>query len=102
MPKDKDTKFSEDELKKVKDIQQNYIDIQHRLGQLSVAEIRLEQQIDAIEGQRKNLTSTFAKNQKDEKEFIASVTEKYGDGVLNPKTGIYSKSEEIPTKATKK
>ena len=70
MPKDKDTKFSEDELKKVKDIQQNYIDIQHRLGQLSVAEIRLEQQIDAIDGQRKSLTTTFKKNQDDEKDFI--------------------------------
>ena len=57
------TKFSEEEMKTVKEIQQRYVDVQHKLGQLSV----------------------------EETDFIKSITEKYGDGVLNPETGEYNK-----------
>ena len=37
--KQEETKFSAEELKKVKAIQQNYVEIQHSLGQVSVARI---------------------------------------------------------------
>ena len=97
MPDNKDNtnlKFSEEEMKKVKEIQQTYVDIQHRLGQISVAQIRLEQQSDAISEQKEKLNQQFLDVQADEKSFISSVTEKYGDGVLNPKTGIYSTADD--------
>ena len=29
-----------------------------------------------------------------EKEFISGITEKYGDGVLDPETGIYNQTPE--------
>ena len=43
-----EVKFSEDEMKVVKEIQEKYVDVQHKLGQLSVAELRLNQQMDAL------------------------------------------------------
>ena len=84
------TKFTEEEMKTVKQIQKNYVDVQHKLGQLSVAEIRLNQQLDALNISRSELNDSFMKTQKEEKDFIKTVTEKYGDGVLNPETGEYN------------
>ena len=85
-----EAKFSEEEMKTVKEIQQKYVDIQHKLGQLSVAEIRLSQQMDSLQISRDELNQQFIKTQSDEKEFIKSITEKYGDGILDPKTGEYN------------
>ena len=84
------SKFSEEEMGKVKEIQQNYVDIQHKLGQLSVAEIRLTQQLDALNISRDELNQKFLQTQKEEKDFIKIITEKYGDGILDPKTGEYN------------
>ena len=72
-------------------IQQTYVDVQHKLGQLSVAEIRLEQQLDALNSSREDLNQQFIDTQNSEKEFIKQITDKYGDGVLDPKTGNYNK-----------
>ncbi len=90
MSETKETKFSTDEMKIVKEIQQKYVDTQHKLGQISVAEIRLQQQMDALMETRQELNESFIKTQEEEKEFISKITEKYGDGVLNPETGIYN------------
>tara|TARA_R110000824_G_scaffold163579_3_gene339339 strand:+ start:445 stop:732 length:288 start_codon:yes stop_codon:yes gene_type:complete len=90
MSDNKETKFSTEEMKLVKEIQQQYVDTQHKLGQISVAEIRLSQQMDALNETRQELNTSFIKTQDDEKEFISKITKKYGDGVLNPETGIYN------------
>ena len=87
-------KFTDEELQEVKEIQQNYVEIQHRLGQLSVAKIRLEQQQDALGKQEDTLTGKFKEAQQIEKEFISGITEKYGDGVLDPETGRYNQTPE--------
>ena len=90
----KDTKFNEDEMKTVKDIQQRYVDVQHKLGQLSVTRIRIEQQLNALDERENQLSEDFIKTQNDEKQFIGDITKKYGDGVLNPNTGMYNQSIE--------
>jgi len=87
-------KFSEEEMKTVKEVQQKYVDIQHKLGQISVAEIRLNQQMDALISTREELNQNFIDAQNEEKEFIKNITEKYGDGVLDPETGIYNPKSE--------
>ena len=90
MSDNKETKFSEEEMKIVKEIQQKYVDIQHKFGQLSVAGIRLEQQQNALDSTKEELNQQFIDTQTQEKDFIKKVTEKYGDGVLNPETGVYN------------
>ena len=84
-------KFSEEEMEIVKQIQQRYVDIQHKLGQVSVAEIRLSQQLNALIESKDELNKKFIDTQNDEKEFIKNITEKYGEGVLDPQTGNYNK-----------
>tara|TARA_Y100001963_G_C6686672_1_gene402554 strand:- start:520 stop:828 length:309 start_codon:yes stop_codon:yes gene_type:complete len=86
-----DNKFTEDEMKVVKEIQNKYVTIQHQFGQLSIARLRLEQQLSSLDETEENLSNDFVKTQEEESEFIKSVTEKYGDGILDPNTGIYKK-----------
>ena len=85
-------KFNTDEMKEVKDIQPSYVDIQQQYGQLGVAKLRLNQQLDALDKKQEELDTAFINTQNKEKEFISKITEKYGDGVLDPKTGVYNKS----------
>tara|TARA_R100000315_G_C5141766_1_gene81097 strand:+ start:171 stop:473 length:303 start_codon:yes stop_codon:yes gene_type:complete len=84
-------KFSEEEMEVVKQIQQKYVDIQHKLGQVSVAEIRLNQQLEALVNSKDELNQSFIDTQNQEKDFIKSITEKYGEGILDPQTGNYNK-----------
>ena len=79
-------KFSDEELKKVKNIQNNYINIQNQFGQLRIAVLGLEQQEVDLEENLKSL-------QEEEKKFLDGVTEKYGQGTLNSQTGEFTPSE---------
>ena len=91
--KQSEVKFTEDELKKLQEIQKAYVDIQVGFGQTRIAEIKLRGQLEELDQYGEALTSKFIENQQLEKEFITQITEKYGDGVLNPQTGEYILSE---------
>ena len=56
-----ETKFTDDEMGTVKEIQETYYNIQNDLGQLSIAKLRLEKQLDNINVENdKAFTFTFA------------------------------------------
>ena len=76
-------KFTEDELKEVKSLQTNYLDIQNQYGQLSLAKIRLKRQENQLSEKLKEIENI-------EKSFLDKVTEKYGKGSLNPETGGFT------------
>jgi len=79
----KETKFTEEELKQVQTFQQNYINIQNQFGQLKMAQIRLDEQEVDLEESLKSI-------QDEEKKFLDGITEKYGEGTLNPETGVFT------------
>tara|TARA_Y100000593_G_scaffold49807_1_gene93812 strand:+ start:1588 stop:1905 length:318 start_codon:yes stop_codon:yes gene_type:complete len=83
-------KFTEDELGRIKNIQQAYIDIQNNLGQVSVARFRLEQQLEGLDAAYNDLQTKFRENQEAEQGFISDITAKYGDGTLDPQTGEFT------------
>ena len=93
-------KFTEDELSRIKTIQQTYVDIQNNLGQASVARFRLEQQLEGIEAAYNDLQNKFKENQEAEQGFISDITAKYGDGTLDPATGEFSPNP-VPTETNK-
>jgi predicted nuclease with TOPRIM domain len=82
-------KFTEDELKKVKSIQESYFDVQNQFGQLKLARLRVEQQLDTIDNQEQELNKKFNDIQNDESSFLQETTKKYGEGNLDPDTGIF-------------
>ena len=93
--KEKEVRFTEDELSKLKEIQQKYINVQQSLGQLSISKLRLEQQLNYLDENENNLKNEFINNQKDEKEFVDGMTKKYGDGTLDPESGKFISNKSV-------
>ena len=85
-----DTKFSQEEMDKIKEIQSSYVGVQQAFGQLEVNRIRLEQQLDSTQKASVDLRDRFSDVQKDEQNFIEELTKKYGDGSLNLESGTFT------------
>ena len=85
-----DIKFTKDEMTTISKIQEKYLEIQQKLGQVSLSKLKLEQQSEAIDKMEKEILENFKKTQKEEKDFVDNVTKKYGDGTLNPENGIFT------------
>ena len=81
-----EVKFTEEELKNVQDIQQSYLNVQNQFGQLKMAQIRLDEQEVDLEEALKSIQS-------EEKKFLDSITDKYGQATLNPETGVFTPTE---------
>ena len=81
-----EVKFTEEELTQVQNFQNQYLSVQNQFGQLKLAQIRLdEQEVDLEEG-LKDIQSK-------EKTFLDKITKKYGQGTLNPETGVFTSIE---------
>ncbi len=66
----KDNKFSEEEMNTIKEMQTSYFENQNKFGQLSVAKIRLDQQMTDLEKEEGNLKKEFHELQQKEKNFL--------------------------------
>ena len=85
-----DTKFSQEEMDRIKEIQSSYVGVQQAFGQLEVNRIRLEQQLDATQTASSDLRNKFSEVQGDEQKFIEELNEKYGDGSLDLESGTFT------------
>ena len=83
-------KFTEEEMNELKVIQQTYLEVQQGLGQVSITRLRLQQQLNNLDVHENKLIETFENNQNAESKFISVVTEKYGNGTLDPQTGVFA------------
>jgi len=81
-----EVKFTEEELKQVQNIQASYVNVQNQFGQLKMAQIRLDNQEVELEDALKSI-------QDEEKKFLDGITDKYGQGTLNPETGVFTPTE---------
>ena len=87
-----EVKFNEEELKQVQEIQNNYITIQNQFGQLKMAKIRLSEQELELENSLKSIKVN-------EQKFLDEVNKKYGQGTLNPETGVFTSAEKTKNKS---
>ena len=84
--KQSEVKFNEEEMKEVQNIKNNYLSIQYSFGQVKMARLRLDQQeID--------LETALTSLQDNESKFLDGITDKYGQGTLNPDTGVFTPDE---------
>ena len=81
-----EVKFTEEELTQVQNIQKSYANVQNQFGQLKLAQIRLDK--DEIQ-----LVDALKSIQEEENKFLEGITEKYGQGSLNPETGVFTPTE---------
>ena len=96
------TKFTEEEMKKISELQQTYSNVQNALGQLGVNKIRIEQQFQELATAEKRLQTKFVETQKEETEFVDSINNKYGRGSLDLTTGVFTSNPEETDKKTDK
>ena len=78
-----EVKFTEEEIKQVQTIQASYQNVQIQFGQLKLNQIRLDEQEVELEDALKQIQS-------EEKKFLDGITDKYGQGTLNPDTGVFT------------
>ena len=88
-----EVKFTEEELKQVQEIQNEYSSIQNTFGQLKMAKLRLEEQMDNLNKNEHDNLKKLSEISDKEKKFLDEITKKYGQGTLNPETGIFSPTE---------
>ena len=84
----KETKFSEEELKSLQDLQNSYQQKQLQFGQLRVQRLLLQQQIDGLDNAETQLEAEYGEIQQTERNLVKSLNEKYGPGNLDPATGV--------------
>ena len=85
--------FSEEEMKQLQDIQQGYVSIQAQFGQLKMAMLKLDEQAKRMNEQEITIEENLKSHQDKEKKFLDGITDKYGQGTLNPDTGVFTPDE---------
>ena len=94
-------KFTEDEMKKLAELQQSYQSLQATFGQLKVQRIMLEQQLEGLEETEVSVEEQYKTAQNTERTFVKELNEKYGPGSLDPTTGTFTPAPtEQPTEST--
>tara|TARA_Y100000389_G_C17263910_1_gene414425 strand:- start:1 stop:294 length:294 start_codon:yes stop_codon:yes gene_type:complete len=94
MAKKKDTdnvvKFTEDELKSLDAVRNDYINIQQEFGRTKVRKILALKQVDEIEQYEVQLESAYLQVQETEQTLAKTLEDKYGKGNLNVETGEFT------------
>ncbi len=86
----KEVKFTDDELKKIKDIQTGYQQKTALFGQLSLQKFQVSRQLDGIDQAEENLRNDIIQLETDERELVKELNQKYGAGTLDPQTGTFT------------
>lgn len=86
----KATKITDEEFNEVKKLQQDFQLITYQIGELSVIEHDLQNQIDSIKTELKNFYSSLKTLQEKEKDLIDKLNQTYPDVTINFETGELS------------
>ena len=87
---DQETKFTEDELKSLQELQNSYQGKQLQFGQLRVQRLLVQQQLDSIDDREAKLEVEYGEVQETERKLVADLNKKYGPGNLDPATGVFT------------
>ena len=87
-------KFTDEEMKTLRGLQDSYTEKQAELGQLSVQRILLNQQLDALDERQTFLENEYKKIQQKETDFVKTLNNKYGQGQLDPDTGVFTPNKK--------
>ena len=87
---DQETKFSEEELKSLQDLQTSYQQKQLQFGQLEVQRLLVTQQLDSLDSAKAQLEVEYGEVQETERTLVQDLNKKYGPGNLDPATGVFT------------
>ena len=83
-------KFSDEELKNLEQLQNDYSEKQVELGQVHVQRLLLNQQIEELHNKQSALEQEYIQIQGREKQLVDALNQKYGPGQLDPETGVFT------------
>jgi uncharacterized protein YlbG (UPF0298 family) len=83
-------KFTDEEIKELNLIQDNYQEKYLQFGQLYLERLNLEEKVKQLNENESILKKEFVEIQKLEETFLNKITEKYGEGSLDAKTGVFT------------
>ena len=89
MAENTEKEFQAEDIQAVKDLQSKYATNTAQIGQVEVELHLLKRRLTQIEELRVNLFTTYDELQKQEKELVESLNQKYGDGVLDLDSGRF-------------
>jgi len=91
---DKNVKFTEEEVKTLKELQDSYLDVQNKFGQLAITKLNFQRQAEEIQKVENETKDKFSELQQEEQSIVSNLTEKYGQGSLDPSTGVFTPIEK--------
>ena len=80
-------KLTTEELQSIKDLQSKYNQTIFEIGVAEAQRIALQEQVDKLGENKKQLVNDLATIEQKESELTKSLQEKYGTGSINPETG---------------
>ena len=87
-------KFTQEELDALKKIQSRFQETVMSFGQLYMDKMTLDEKIKELSQVESNLRTSYIQIQKDEDEWLNSITTKYGEGALNLKDGTFTPNKK--------
>jgi len=79
-------KFEENDLKAIKELQDEYMRITSLFGQMKITELNIQKQ-------ERDLMAELDRVREKEQSVLTQITEKYGPGQLDPTTGTFTPIE---------
>ena len=93
----KETKFTEEELQELRELQTNYQQKVFDFGNLRVEKMLLIKRQADLEDREVEAEEGWSGVQEQEKELVQKLTDKYGPGQLEPTTGVFTPAPEPPS-----
>ena len=87
-------KFTDEEMNKIKEVQEQYQQKTAVFGQLSFQLFQLERQLEAATNAETALKKEIIDLEQQERALVKELNEKYGAGTLDPKTGEFKPAQE--------
>ena len=84
------TKFTEQEMQSIKEVQEKYSQIGVQLVQIKLAKKNSEDYLKQLESQENEITEAILELNKEEKELADVLNEKYGVGSLDMESGEFT------------
>ena len=83
-------KFTDDEVKEIRFLQNQFQDKLIKFGQIHLETIELEERLLTLKSEQNRLKTDYLSLQKTEQELMDKLTNKYGEGSLNLKEGTFT------------
>ena len=84
------TTFTEEEITKIKQLQEKYQVLGIQVVQLTLAKKSAQEYVQSLEDQNNQLTNQIVEVNIEEKEFAKTLSDKYGIGSLDLESGVFT------------